>query len=204
MISNPLYKGEYRGIKDFCEPIIKSEVWEKINSAKSVRRPPTGRVYIFSGLLVCAACGYHMNGRYAHTTIDGNEVIYYRCVRYVNYRTCASSKLMRETTLENWLLENIESEIKTYLYQVQSKAARQPKLKINRAAIRRKLARLKDLYVNEMIDMETYKADYQTYAAQLAETQETQTSTVNTDALQAVIVAYRMQNRKGEKNGLSA
>lgn len=187
MLSNTLYKGEYRGIKDFCEPIIASEVWEQVNAVKNVRYPPTGRVYIFAGLIICAACGYRMAGRYAHTTIDGKEVIYYRCARYVNYRACANSILTKETIVENWLLENIESEIKTYLYQAQSKAARQPKPKINRAAIRRKLARLKDLYVNEMIDLETYKADYQTYAAQLTELQETQTPTVNTDALKAFL-----------------
>ena len=187
MISNPLYKGEYRGVKDYCEPIIASEVWEQINAIKNVRHPPTGRVYIFSGLPICAACGYRMAGRYAHTTIDGKEVIYYRCARYYNYRACANSKVIRETTLENWLLENIQSEIMTYLHQTQSKAERQPKPKINRAAIQRKLARLKDLYVNEMIDLETYKADYQTYTAQLAEIQEIQTPTVNTDALKAFL-----------------
>ena len=35
--------------------------------------------------------------------------------------------------------------------------------------IRRKLSRLKELYVNEMIDLEEYRWDYELYTTQLAE-----------------------------------
>lgn len=40
---------------------------------------------------------------------------------------------------------------------------------MDRAAIRRKLSRLKELYVNEIIDLEEYRRDYELYTAQLAE-----------------------------------
>ena len=40
---------------------------------------------------------------------------------------------------------------------------------MDRAAIRRKLARLKDLYVNELISIEDYKKDYDQYTAMLEE-----------------------------------
>ena len=40
---------------------------------------------------------------------------------------------------------------------------------VDRAAIRRKLSRLKELYVNKMIDLEEYRRDYELYTTQLAE-----------------------------------
>ena len=39
----------------------------------------------------------------------------------------------------------------------------------DRAAIKRKLSRLKELYVNEVIDLEDYRRDYDLYTAQLAD-----------------------------------
>ena len=39
----------------------------------------------------------------------------------------------------------------------------------NRAQIRRKLSRLKELYMNEIIDLEEYRQDYEMYTAQLEE-----------------------------------
>lgn len=40
---------------------------------------------------------------------------------------------------------------------------------VDRAAIKRKLARLKELYVNEVIDIEDYRRDYEQYTSQLSE-----------------------------------
>lgn len=41
---------------------------------------------------------------------------------------------------------------------------------IDRAAIKRKLKKLKELYVNDLIDLEDYRKDYQTYTAALNQT----------------------------------
>ena len=184
MIANPLYKGEYRGIKDYCEPIIEPAVWDKLNAIVNVHKPRTGRIYIFSGLVTCGECGYRMAGRHSFSSPGGVEHVYYRCNRYSNLKDCTNCKMINEVTLETWLLENIEDEINSYILQCQAKAAKKPKPKINRSAIKRKLARLKDLYINEMIDMETYKADYEMYTAQLAEVQEPEEPTADIGALQ--------------------
>lgn len=187
ILTNPLYKGEYHGVKDFCEPIIKPTVWDEVNAVVNIYHPPTGRVYIFSGLIVCGECGYRMSGRYAHTCLDGTEQFYYRCNRYANFHDCRNRRTLSEKALEQWLLDNIEEKIKTCLLEYQTKAARKVKPTVNRAAIQKKLTRLKDLYVNEMIDMETYRADYETYTAQLAQIQEPEEPTINISKLKAFL-----------------
>lgn len=202
MIANPLYKGEFHGVKDYCEPIIEPAVWEKLNAVANVRRPRTGRIYIFSGLVVCTACGYRMIGRYNNFPPFGSEFFYYRCNRYANFKDCPNKKMLKETTLEDWLLDNIKDKIAAYLWECEAKAARQPKPAADRAAVQKKLTRLKELYVNEMIDMATYKTDYDAYIAQLAELQEPEQPAADLNALRVFLrsdidkIAYQALSRE--------
>lgn len=185
MLTNPLYKGEYRGITGYCEPIIEPAVFDKIQQiAKSsnVRTTPAKRFYIFSSLVVCAECGYKMAGRYM--TSGPKEYYHYRCNRSANIGDCSHQKNINEKDIEKWLLENIEDEISKYIVDYKAQLAKREKPLVDRAAIKRKLARLKDLYVNDLIDMKAYKADYDMYTAQLAETPEPATPAVDFQALQ--------------------
>lgn len=168
MLHNTLYKGVFRGIEDYCEPLIDPELFDRLNAIKNVRAAPTGRVYIFSGLMVCAGCGSHMTGRHSSNK-GGQEYIYYRCNRYSNFKDCSNSKLANEAAIEAWLLEHIEDEINAYLITIQVKEKERKRPQTDRAAIKRKLARLKELYVNDLIDMRVYKEDYERYTALLAE-----------------------------------
>lgn len=202
MIANPLYKGEYRGIKNYCEPIIEPAVWDQLNAIVNIYHPRMGRVYIFSGLIVCAECGCRMIGRYNTFSASHPEVFYYRCNHYTNFRSCPNKKMLRETTLETWLMNNIEDKIAAYLWECEAKAVQKPKPAIDRMAIQKKLTRLKELYVNEMIDMKTYKADYDVYITQLAEIQEPEQPPADLNALRTFLhngfdkVAYQALSRE--------
>jgi len=184
MLQNTLYKGEYHGIRDFCEPIIDAEMFNYLRTMKNIKLAPTRRIYIFSGLIVCASCGHRMSGRHAPSTKNG-ENIYYRCNRYSNYKACTNGKLASETDIEKWLLDNVEDEIRKCLlaYDMSSVAKKVKKASVDRAAIRRKLSLLKDLYVNEMIDLDAYRRDYEQYTAQLAEISEPDKPTINIQGL---------------------
>ncbi len=165
MLRNTVYKGEFKGIKDYCEPIIEPELFDKLSTLPSARANSTKRIYIFSGLVYCAECGSRMAGRVGGGTCTK---IYYRCNRTCDPRGCKHHKLIDEKAIESWLLENIEDEIKKTILNYQAQAEKKAKPSIDRAAIKRKMDRLKDLYVAEMIDMEAYVKDYEKYASQLA------------------------------------
>ncbi len=182
MLSNPLYKGEYHGVPDYCEPLIEPELFDRLQTAPKARLNQTRRVYLFSGLVRCAECGSVMAGRY------NTGHIYYRCNRYSNYQDCPHKKMIREDELERWLLENLVGEIRAYLTEYQSKrGVRQKRVAMERATIQRKLARLKDLYVNEIIDLDAYRRDYEHYMARLSELPEEEEPATNVETLMTLL-----------------
>ena len=84
MLANPLYKGVYRDNPTYCEPLIPPEKFDHIQELlkeRSIRHNQTGRIYLFSGLLVCSVCGRKMAGRYCVTKRKVNNWEYhlYRC-----------------------------------------------------------------------------------------------------------------------------
>lgn len=174
MLNNTLYKGQYRDNPSYCEPIIPPDEFDEIHKmaqARSFRRNQTGRVYVFSGLLVCAECGRRMVGRYSS---DHNRNYYtYRCQAAVENHTCIHRKHTPEKNLEEWLWLHMEDELDAFEAQWRVKTNHAPKPKADRAAILRKLDKLKELYINDLMTMEQYKADYEKYRAQLAQQPDT-------------------------------
>ncbi len=181
MLNNPLYKGEFRGIKDYCEPIIDPDLFDKLAVRPTARANATKRIYIFSGLVYCTECGSRMIGRIGGGSCN---IIYYRCNRANDPRGCVHHKLINEEAIEKWLLEHVEDEIRNAIAVHNIEASKHEKPRIDRAAIKRKLSRLKELYVNDAIDMNEYKKDYDKYTAQLAEIPEPVIPKLDVQALQ--------------------
>jgi len=181
MLQNPLYKGEFRGIKDYCEPLIDPSLFDRLSALPTARANATRRIYIFSGLIYCKECGSRMTGRIAGNDCD---IYYYRCNRTRDPRGCAHHKLINENIIEQWLFEHIEDEMQNAIVAHNIEAAKHEKPRIDRAAIKRKLSRLKELYVNDVIEMDEYKRDYDKYIAQLAEIPEPLTPKLDVHALQ--------------------
>lgn len=174
MLHNPLYKGAYRDNPNYCEPLIPPAEFDAIQQlleSRSVRQNESGRVYIFAGLLICEECGQRMSG--SHST-DPKKVErkFYRCRNATLYKRCTHRRQMGEAKLEEWLLLNLGTELDRWETEWNVAAAQAKRARIDPAAIRRKMDRLKDLYVNEMIDMEQYRADWTRYSTQLQEAQE--------------------------------
>lgn len=172
MLHEKLYTGCYerngRANPDFCPPIIPQELFNDVQrlSANNAKSSPTGRVYIFTSILVCAECGHKLAGR-----LVAQKYYYYRCNQHFQRGRCPHSKEVREDFVEAWLFENLGAELAKYRLEWEVKEARKKKAvtSIDRAGIRRKLSRLKELYLNELIDIEEYKRDYDLYNAMLAE-----------------------------------
>lgn len=166
MLTNPIYIGEYHGIKGFCKPLVSEDLFNAVQMIiknRNVKATPSKYTFIFSGLLVCAECGCHMSGNAQMRTYAGNIKRYYvcyRCNRYVSNGVCNHNRCVGEMKVENFLLENIAPEIEKYMCEFDAKQKKKKPPKVNKTEIRRKLDRLKDLYINDLIDLETYKKDY--------------------------------------------
>lgn len=152
LLKNPILKGEYRGNKAFCEPLISSEEYDRIQSLLGrYQRQPQTHTYLFSGLVICPNCGCRLTGSYA------KQFNYYRCTR------CDYPYHINEVYLESYLLDNVESDFNV---QVTMK----PKKKENPKKYRDRLKRLNDIYVMGNISESEYRtksADLQKHIASL-------------------------------------
>ena len=135
---------------------------------RSAKSSPSGRVYIFTSILVCEECRHNLAG----IRTGGNY--YYRCNQHFQRGRCPHKKEIREEVVEKWLFENLGEELKKYRldWEVKEEKRRKAAASIDRAAVRRKLTRLKELYVNELIDLDEYKRDYDQLNALLEEKPE--------------------------------
>lgn len=176
---NTLYCGEYRGVTEFCDPYITREQFDeiqKIMADKMVKTTPSGLTYVFSGMLVCAECGRKLGGCYNLRGVGRSEKIAtYRCAKNLKSRGCSSKQVIMEKTIEEYLFQNILKELDEYKedydFRVsekkKQKKAGTPEKAIEK--IKKKLSKLKDLYINEMIDIDEYKRDYDDLNKQLAD-----------------------------------
>lgn len=169
ILRNKLYKGEYHGVPDFCEPIIEPERFDRIQeyvNGKTIRKTGANRIYIFASLLTCADCGYSMCGRAYNQGLE-TEFYSYRCNKYTIHQ-CTHKKMIRESALEAYLLENIVDEAKNYIIKKRSEEKTVvPAWVAEKAKILNRITKLKELFVNELIDINEYRVDYERYQKEL-------------------------------------
>lgn len=156
MLTNTLYIGEYQGIKDFGPAIIDREQFKRVQEMLLLRAQRNSAVqkniYLFSGICFCAECGATMHS----TMTKGHK--YYRCRKAENYHSCAHDRRIREDYIEDWLLKNLALELEKYNLDIRAKAAK--RVVVDEGKIRRKMDKLKDLYLNDLIERDVYERDY--------------------------------------------
>ena len=167
MLKNRKYIGEYRNNTDYCPPLIQRDTFDRIQMAlnNNVKSTPSGSIYLFSGLLYCDTCGKKMVSNYT------KGYHYYRCYSYhQKAKSCPHGKQLNETKLEAYLLEHIGGALNNYLtrqYEVNQTQDKRPAAE--KAKIRAKLKRLKELYVDGLIAKDEYMVDHDMYMKQLEE-----------------------------------
>lgn len=171
MLSNTMYYGSYRGNNEYCEPLISKAQFDKaqdIMKKNYIKRTPSGRIYLFSGLLKCGTCGRALSGTFSKNPRDPEGgYYYYRCGSAVRNLDCDNRKRVPEEFIEKYLLDNIVAELGRFKVEYNLRQSAPIKPMVDKKKIERKLERLKELYINELIDLDTYKADFEVYKTQL-------------------------------------
>lgn len=175
MLIEELYTGVYnRGGRynaNFCPAIIQREQFDRVQALlkKNVRRAPSGRVYIFTSVLTCEECRHKLSGYISQ------GIYYYRCNQHLQRGRCTHNRSVREDRVEQWLFDHLGEELERCKLEWEVQAAEKKRSVTSRdkATLKRKLTKLKELYVNELIDIDDYKKDYEIYTAALNQIPDT-------------------------------
>ena len=153
MISNRKYIGEAYGFEGWCPSIIDRETFDMANSLlSSKQRKPKNidKTYLFSGLAFCALCGSRLS---VYSKVSGTkEFIYYRCPAHQK-GLCQMSRQFEETLIEDALTDAAMS---AQVVSAERRSAPPPQ---DRERLKKRLARLNDLYVSGFIDRDEYTAE---------------------------------------------
>lgn len=174
MLKNRKYIGEFRGNTNYCQPIIDRDLFEEVqrNISRNVK-PSQKHPYLFSGLVRCAECGRRLSGG-RRMYKRGGPYYVYRCQKhYAVSDTCPNTKVIQENVLERQLLGMIRPVMEGMVLEVGEKKKEARNIEKQNAKIRKKLERLKDLYVNGLIDLDEYRKDRETLEKALVRPAET-------------------------------
>ena len=177
MLRNRSYIGEMYGIPDYAPAIISHDLFQRVKDR--IRRydkavPVSGRVYIFSGLVVCPQCGGILSGMKGAANRDGEyKNFQYRCSRNMGKRMpgCHFTRSVFENKLEKYLLDNLQRLIEEHIVTIERCRAQQgadrPEARIE--ALKAKLSRLEDIYLDGMMDKQKYTSAYVAISQELSE-----------------------------------
>lgn len=174
MMQNTKYIGVFRNNDHFCEPIIDKELFDdvqrklKMNVKKSQRH-----VYIFSGLVKCAECGTVMAAGTYTKKRNGKtiRVKRYRCGKRYTHGIvqCDNCKHIYENVLEKYLLDNIRPMLQDFVLRAEIKAAPMREAHTRIAALERRIEKLKELFINDLISLDEYKRDKEQMLSEIAD-----------------------------------
>lgn len=150
------YTGLYRGETNVFPQIITPDQFNNVQSilqGRYIKRGPSRRDYIFSGLLLCSECGRKLAG----SATSGKYKIY-KCSNLQKgekMHCCFAEK-----KLEKKILPKIMPLLQKYLLDLEASEA---KVSQNRDIIlssKQKINRLQDLYIDGKIDKDTFDRKY--------------------------------------------
>lgn len=147
---NEIYCGMYKGVDDYCEPYVSKADWLKLQEEadKRIRDTKAKRVYLFTGLIRCPACGHILCGSYTPKKYKNVVRDYhsYRC-RFKS-TTCSYKRTISEIKIERYLLANLSQLLENELVQAEiEKTKPKPKPKYNLPALKERLRRLNVTYM---------------------------------------------------------
>lgn len=182
-LTDTAYIGKYKlyrkneFLENYTPAIIDTELFEQVQKLLKKRQRSgsyiSDKPALFAGIVCCPVCNSRMTKK-----IDNrvkSKLIRYccdNCYRYIvgkNEKKCSNSISIREDTVENFLIENIKIEAKKYI-TINTVSAKKSLKTDNSKKIKlleNKINKLKDLYIDDLIDKDSYKKDYTKYTNEL-------------------------------------
>lgn len=191
MLKNRAYLGEMNGVPNSHPAIIPRDLFDSVQSqlGKNIKISQK-RDYIFSGLVRCDVCGTSLSAHTIRQRHKGKTYEYpaYRCHKYYMRvpRSCTNKIILREKALEEYMLSQIRPGIEGLVLSYEIGEERRRNIEAQRTAAEKRLSRLKEAYLAEVISLPEYKRDREAIEKQLTEMKSDPTEP-NLDSLRALL-----------------
>lgn len=169
-------------IDNYIPAILDFETWEKVQNLRK-KKTVERKKYpdLFSGLVYCNNCGNRLAKKVDYRV--KNTVVRYICDNNYRYKVgidkkrCYNNKTIKENYIEEYLLNNLDKELSSLIAKVSitpsiKNVDNTQKIKV----IEKKIIKLKDLYIDDLIDKTEYKKDYEKYKNELINLKKTETN----------------------------
>lgn len=165
MLDNRGYVGEWHGLS--IPPYLTTEEFDRIQTLRRrlQRKVAQNRTYVFSGLLVCGECGRRIGGR--PRKLASGEAYVYSCDGAYQYKGCPNHANIMENTIEQYLLETIDEKIKIFANTKEENKQDTKESEEKAKSLRKKLSKLSDLYLDDLIYKDEYAKRYADLTEQL-------------------------------------
>lgn len=185
MLTNTDYIGKYKRyrkdeyLENYIPRLMSDELFYTVQDLlskkrKIVKNNKEAPITLFDGIFKCNKCGAAMSRRISYR--NNKAYVSYRCWKTEKLSKdndklfqCDNKKNICESKVEQYLINNIKSEINNYI--IENTITQQiPEKKFDNnkiITIRKKLDKLKDLYLDDLIDKETYKKDFENFSKEL-------------------------------------
>lgn len=173
MLSNRAYIGEMNGVENAHPAIVPRGLFDNVQSqlGKNIKISQK-REYIFCGLVRCAECGASLAAHTIRQRYKGKTYEYpaYRCPKHYmrNPKQCENKAILREKALEEHMLSQIRPYIEGLVLSYEIGEERRRSVEAQRAAAEKRLSRLKEAYLAEVIGLAEYKRDREEIERQLS------------------------------------
>lgn len=177
MFNNEFYRGEYKGVKDFCPAYIDAKEWESLKRARTVKSTQQDRCYLFTGMLLCPKCGTLMSSNFTKSKDGKREYFSYRCRHNIVGR-CDNGHHVSEQKAEKWLLANITAQLDKFILSAnveKDKNTPHPKPKCDKVKLAEKIRRLNVIYMAGGKTDEEYTSELADLNRLIAEAEKVET-----------------------------
>lgn len=158
-IVNESYLGTFYGVRDYAPAILTREEWDAAQAAhRRYVKTNLKRTYIFAGICRCGVCGGSYNGR-----TNTERCPSYACNRHAVHN-CDNKVMLSERKIEAYLLDHVEEEFPAYAKSIKVSARSEKEA----AALKKRAAKLQDLYMLDMITLDELKRQKEQIDAKLA------------------------------------
>lgn len=167
---NPKYAGMDKDGKPYCEPYMTMDQYHALLKARQAKSwSPSGYTYIFSSLITCPICGCKFSGR-QRKALRKNGTVYcdvrYNCMGKFRYHSGAS---LRESAIEAYLLEHIDSIIETARVEICLEANFSPSRPARSTkSIQEEIDRLNTMYQKGRLSETYYDQEYERLTSALS------------------------------------